>query len=76
MVEDRGAVTSDEGKDVQRRGCTRARVSDEGKNGRGRGGGVQTRDKMRRMENGERWLRHSGLASRYTVGDHMGKEGE
>jgi len=42
MVEDRGAVTSDEGKDVQGRGCTRARVSDEGKNGRGRGGGVQT----------------------------------
>jgi len=38
--------------------------------------GVQMQDKTRRMENGERWSRHSGLVSCYTVRDHTGKEGE
>jgi len=32
-------------------------------------------DKTGRMENRERWLQHSRLASCYTVGDHMEKRG-
>jgi len=44
----------------------------EGKQGQG----VQTQDKMRKMENRERWLRRSRLTSHYTVGNHTEKRGD
>jgi len=49
---------------------------DKGEGKGKQGQGVQTQDEMRRMENGKRWSWCSGLTSCYTVGDHMGKEGE
>jgi len=44
---------------------------DKGEGEQGRG----DRDKKRDEENRKRWSRRSGLASRYTVGDHTEMRG-